>query len=79
MAFSFSSGATESLQLFIHPRLDVGTITEVAICVMKFSVITIFVKKRSEQTAQSSRNTRDKPDNPVEKLALWHKNCVGEW
>lgn len=40
MAFSFSSGITETLQLFIHPGLEVGTVTEVAIYVMKLSEIT---------------------------------------
>lgn len=48
-----------SLQPFIHPSLEVGTITDVAINVEKSSEITIFVKKRSGETAESSQYMRD--------------------
>lgn len=49
----------KSLQLFIHPSLEVGTITDVAFNVKKLSEITIFVKRRSGETAESLQYTGD--------------------
>lgn len=40
VAFPLSSGITEPLQLFIHPGLGVGTVTEVVIFVVTLSEIT---------------------------------------